>query len=171
MIVNTTNKYLGVFNKIQMLIVSLNQTGRVYLHWVKSHNGIIGNECADRLANLGHKNNRSENYKLTKEAWYSVLKKKFIQFWNKYWHDEVNASNKGQALKSIRTNIQQKVPIITRNRRAEIVLYRLRTGHVGLAQYLNRFNMKETDLCDQCQVPETVQHFLVHCAKYKLARQ
>ena len=69
MIAGCTTSYMQIVNKIQELLINLNNTQIVILHWVKSHNGIKGNEVADQVANLGHKNNRSENYKLAKEEW------------------------------------------------------------------------------------------------------
>ena len=80
----------------------------------------------------------------------------------------MNVTNKGRALLETRKTIQEKVPIVTRNRRAEIVIYRLRMGHVGLAGYMNRFKMRDSELCDDCSVPETVQHFLTQCTKYRV---
>ena len=171
LIIGVSTKYIKIINEIQRLLLTLNSTRRVILHWVKSHSGIMGNECADRVANLGHDNNRSENYKLTKEEWYSVLKSKFTFYWNKHWQDQIRLTNKGVALLESRTSIQQKIPITTRNRRLEIVIYRLRMGHVGLAKYLHRFNMKDTEQCESCFVPETVQHFLLYCSRYATERQ
>ena len=39
-------------------------------------------------------------------------------------------------------------------------------GHVGLDDYLYRFNMKEFNLCEECKAPETVDHFILYCKKY-----
>ena len=171
MIIGTNTKYVEIVNKIQNILLILNNRRRVFLHWIRSHSGITGNEIADRIANLGHENNKSENYKLTKEEWYSILKRKFILCWNNYWQVQARATSKGLALFEARNNIEQKIPIISRNRRAEIVIYRLRMGHVGVAQYLSRFNMKDTELCDTCLVPETVHHFLINCSKYSQERK
>ena len=47
--------------------------------------------------------------------------------------------------------------INNRNRRIEVIISRLRIGHVGLDNYMNRFNMSDTDICMKCKIPETVQ--------------
>ena len=39
-------------------------------------------------------------------------------------------------------------------------------GHVGLGAYLNRFNMKDSNLCKECKVSETVDYFLLRCRMY-----
>ena len=57
-----------------------------------------------------------------------------------------------------------------KSRRTEIVLNRLRIGHAGLNQYLNRFNMGDSPLCSACLVPETIEHLLLYCNKYTRSR-
>ena len=52
------------------------------------------------------------------------------------------------------------------DRKTEVILTRLTTGHVELNAYLYRFNMCITDECNFCKVPEDVEHYLMHCHKY-----
>ncbi|KAJ7658736.1 hypothetical protein DFH06DRAFT_990138, partial [Mycena polygramma] len=42
----------------------------------------------------------------------------------------------------------------------------LRTGHVGLHAYLARFGAVDSPLCQMCQTPETVGHFLLSCRRF-----
>ena len=35
---------------------------------------------------------------------------------------------------------------------------------------MHRFQLSENNLCDQCQVPETVEHYLLECNKYNQYR-
>lgn len=44
------------------------------------------------------------------------------------------------------------------HRRSGVVLRRLRMGHVGLNQYLHRFGMNYTNMCEDYGVPEIVEH-------------
>ena len=166
LISSVPEKYITIVNKIQKLLILLNKTREVYLHWVKSHTGISGNEIADKVAKLGHKNNRTEVFELNKDEWLSILKSKFKSYWNGYWHKMVQSTNKGKALLEIRSKIQDKIPLAFKKRRMEVVLSRLRIGHVGLASYLYRFNILNTEMCNMCNVPETVLHFIMHCRKY-----
>ena len=49
------------------------------------------------------------------------------------------------------------------DRKSEVILTRLRTGHLQLNAYLCRFNMCITDEWNFCEVPEYVEHYLMHC--------
>ena len=51
------------------------------------------------------------------------------------------------------------------------MIYRLRLGHVGVNQYLYRFNMSNTENCSYCQESETIEHLLVACRKYQEQRR
>ena len=56
------------------------------------------------------------------------------------------------------------------DRKTEVILTSLRTGHVELNAYLYRFNMCITEECNFCIVPEDVEHYLMHCHKYSASR-
>ena len=58
-----------------------------------------------------------------------------------------------------------------KSRQMEVALARLRIGNAGLATHLYRFNMADTDMCADCNTPETIEHFFVHCNKYEAQRQ
>ncbi|KAL1657429.1 hypothetical protein GGF50DRAFT_36003, partial [Schizophyllum commune] len=46
----------------------------------------------------------------------------------------------------------------------------LRSGHVGLNGYLARVKAVDSRMCSTCRVPETVEHFLLHCRRFQGAR-
>ena len=51
-----------------------------------------------------------------------------------------------------------------------MVLARLCFGHCKLNVHINRFDPSISPFC-RCGVPETVAHFLLHCAFYDQSRQ
>ena len=62
-----------------------------------------------------------------------------------------------------------------RNRRHQIIINRLRMGHIGLRAYLNRFSMSDEQYCENpvCyfqEFPETIEHFLLYCPLYTSIR-
>jgi len=49
-------------------------------------------------------------------------------------------------------------------------LLRLCTGHCRFNSHLHRLGLHPTSNCEQCQVPETVAHFLFVCTTYHSER-
>ncbi|KAF9515817.1 hypothetical protein BS47DRAFT_1282621, partial [Hydnum rufescens UP504] len=47
------------------------------------------------------------------------------------------------------------------------IIVQLRTGHVALRAYLNRFGHSDSPNCLLCNEPETVEHFLVTCQRFR----
>lgn len=163
--------YRDIVSKINKLLIDLNDIGSVTVHWVKAHCGISGNEIADKMANEGHKNDRSVLYDLTREENISILKSTFNEYWNDFWKFTTELTGKGMFLRNIRENVSIGKPVgKLRCRKSEVALYRLRIGHVGLNEYLSRFNMSETDECEECLVTETIEHYIFHCSAYQRQR-
>jgi ribonuclease HI len=166
-----STSYITIVDKIVKLLLELNCTQTVVVHWVRAHVGITGNEVADKTAKLGHSASVSALYRLSREEYLIHLRALFRSYWDDHWKSTVLCSQKGRFLHSIRTTVHQVLPVPTTKRREAIVLYRLRMGHVGLMQYLHRFNMKDSDLCETCALPETVEHYLLYCTAYDVHRQ
>ena len=52
----------------------------------------------------------------------------------------------------------------------ESIISQLRTGYVGLNEYLHKCNFKDSDLC-KCGAKETVSHYLLECNEFDTARE
>jgi hypothetical protein len=50
------------------------------------------------------------------------------------------------------------------------IITQMHTGHVGLNVYLTRFGVVDSDLCQTCCEPETVNHFLLMCHRFMQQR-
>ena len=50
-VTKNTSTYLNICDEIAMKLSELNEEANVYLHWVKAHIGIVGNEMAEKAAN------------------------------------------------------------------------------------------------------------------------
>ena len=48
----------------------------------------------------------------------------------------------------------------------ETIIYRLRTGHNRLNMHLHKISLHNSGLCNFCEEPETVKHYLLDCLKY-----
>jgi ribonuclease HI len=171
LITSATGTYAPIVNKIQELLLSLNNRRRVAVQWVKGHADIVGNTVADLSAKLAHKNNRSVVYPLMLQELISILKSKFLTFWDEDWKYKVQLTNKGLFLRNLIDNIHSKNIIYHKTRRIEVTLSRLRIGHAAVKSTLNRFNLATDDLCINCNVPETIQHLILECDKYVVPRR
>ena len=97
----------------------------------------------------------------------NILRKEYINDSNHYYKETANVTGKELYLVKIRDNVNSSFHIKIKERREEIVIYRLRLGHVGVNKYLHRFNMSITENCNYCQAPETIEHLLLACGKYQ----
>ena len=97
--------YVNIIYKIKKLLLELNSSSTVILHYIKGHVGVRGNEIADRAANKGHSNDRSELLNLTKEETISILKMNFKKFWDDCWKCSCEITSKGLFLRSVREYI------------------------------------------------------------------
>ena len=155
--------------KIRTLLVRCNTRKSIKIQLIKAHAGIKGNELADRGAKDAHQKSDITMFPLCVQE---ILGSVFIlhrKYWHEYWIQDTDLTGAGQFLRAVRgdefgsTHVQF-------NRKTEVILTRLRTGHVELNAYLYRFGMCATDECSFCKISEDVEHYLMHCHKYCASR-
>ena len=83
------------------------------------------------------------------------------------WETQYNTINKGQFFKSIEPNVKNIQIINMQNKHMEMILYRLGTGHNRLNMHLHKLGLHNSGLCNFCEEPETVKHYLLDCIKYQ----
>lgn len=137
---------------------------RLDFMWVPSHVGISGNERVDKIA---RETMNEPTFQKQEGVPYTDLKKymKYVvsNYWSSVWAES------GMKLKEIKDDIKpwRNIPS---QRRHQIIITRLRTGHT---KYTHEHLLKgeEDKICDMCQVPMSVKHFMVECPRFAEQRQ
>ncbi len=88
-----------------------------------------------------------------------------IKEWQQRWDQELKGIHLYLIIKRVGI-VENK----GRNRREETIMTRLRIGHNKLNSTLHIMEKHPTGFCDQCQIPETVEHVLINCSKHELQR-
>nr|CAI5864036.1 unnamed protein product [Callosobruchus analis] len=128
--------------------------------WVPSHTGIRGNEEADSAAvTLTTESHSATHYTTIPQTDHKITIRQYTNTkWNVY----------SSKLRDIVSELPAKVPHL-KTRRDQVVISRLRVGYT-LLTHQHLFNRCQPPVCETCEVPITVKHFLVECPVYNRQR-
>ena len=114
---------------------------RVVLQWIPAHCGIPGNDEADTLAKMGSRREQVETL-----ATYSEM---------------------STLIKSLHRQPIKKDDYHQLSRKEQVIIFRLRTGHVRLNKHMhNRFRIGESPECSCGNGDQSVEHVLQHCRNF-----
>ena len=160
---NTTKEVKSEISKLHDCNVE------VELSWSPGHANIKGNEYADQLAKEA-----AQEAKDAEDLWAVTsfgdvklaAKESGIMKWQERWE----ASERGRNLYTFRPKVGHKIQHSFVSPVGESIVSQLRTGYVGLNEYLHKCKIKETDLC-KCGAKETLSHFLLECQEFDTTRE
>ena len=163
---STTKASASLINDIQTTIDELQRKNNVQIHivWIPGHTGIHGNEKAhiDSIAATNQGEIEIIPHISMKDA-KKLIEKHIDNIWQERW----NSSTKGRHYFQIQPEVNRKVKCSHVNRKIEVIRTRLRLGKARLNQYLHQINQHIDGLCSTCRVPETIEHFVLHCKENK----
>ena len=90
----------------------------------------------------------------------SVIDRKITEKWQKRWDSET----KGRAHYSIQPVVSTTMKFSCKARDQETLVSRLRLGKCFLNHYLHKISAHPTGLCSQCNVSETIEHYVLKCS-------
>ena len=132
--------------------------------WIPSHIGIKGNEIADKLANVATSSNCVElNIGRELSEAYALVDKYVIGKWQDMWDNCLH----GRHYYEIEKHVSKHMKYIHNIRSKEVTITTLRLGKCRLNLYLHQIGKHLDGLCEACNKPETITHFLTECSGNK----
>ena len=129
----------------------------IHFCWSPGHVGIDGNEAADNLAKQATIDGEESNLPITLQEFSSLIKEKQKRNWQTKW------DNLDTKLKKYKPSIATLTLLPTSSRRDEVIIRRLRLGHINATHSYLLENNGNTPKCEQCNSDLTVNHILYHC--------
>ena len=139
------------------------QEVQVFFEWIPSHCGIAGNETVDSLAKSALEQQTKTEIPLNRNEMNNMISIYYMEEWQLQW---VN-SQRGRFLFHLQPTIKPTFQSNLLCRRDESIIHRLRVGSCMLNETLFKLNKHNNGKCSHCDVPETVQHFLLDCGAYR----
>ena len=90
-----------------------------------------------------------------------------LSLWQSLW----DLSSKGRFYYKIQPNVSFKVKYSDHHRATQTCITRLRLGKCLLNDVLYTYKVKDTNLCDFCDIKEDVTHFLLDCIDFQHLQQ
>ena len=80
------------------------------------------------------------------------------------WQIALNTNSTGSHNKAMQPKVSFKIKYISKNRKKEVAITRLRLGKCKLNKYLNTMKCHPDGLCHKCKQMEDIQHYILKCA-------
>ena len=163
----STDKDINKIRK-QLEEIKANTGKRITIAWVRGHDGIEGNEEADKAAKQAIVEGETiQNEKMTRTIVKTRLQAKSIQEWAEIWKQETTGRLTFQIFKTV--EIKGKYSHINSNYDRKL-LNRAVSGHFPVNTYLKRIRKRDNDTCNYCKASETIEHLIVHCERFESLR-
>ena len=137
---------------------------RVNVVWIPAHKGIPDHDITDAEARMATNHDRVDiPIPISVKDANNLIKEYINHIWQQRWSD----SNKGREYNAIEPSASRNIKYTNNNRQREVIATRLRFRKCKLIHYLQIIGKHNDGNCDICRVPETVEHFIMHCRQNK----
>jgi len=142
------------------------QKTRIKFSWVKAHAGTLGNEIADRLAQVAARCGGTEHVfaRIPKSTIYQEAREVARQKWQREWTRSQKAAATRQYFPTVQARLRSKIKLTPK---ITVVL----TGHGMTKAYLQRFHLSEEATCRCGNEYQSMDHILFHCANISAQRE
>ncbi|MCP4988761.1 MAG: hypothetical protein GY928_22740, partial [Colwellia sp.] len=185
----TYPKYNNIKIMIQNIFIKLLQIQHTLPHChiafkkIKSHSDITINDAVDKIANDAANNtiiyDTFAKY-IPYQTTITQIHKQCYKQWSNKWENRPR-SNTNRLMMAKNPKLSKKIYKLIKymNCSQMGVIMRLMTGHIELNEYCFHIGIKDSDdevpnrpECEQCSTNENedVEHFILRCPKYDLAR-
>jgi len=132
----------------------------VKLVWIPSHIGLYGNERADGLAKSAlSMPNVEVDIPAEPGTLHQKIEDRAYKKWQKQWDDGILSHH----YRRLEPKVGNRVKLTVKPRAKEVLFTRLRLGKCRLNAYLHKIGCHTDGLCSVCSVPETIEHYVLHC--------
>ncbi|XP_035225086.1 uncharacterized protein LOC118197658 [Stegodyphus dumicola] len=160
-VLKSINKY-DICNQNIIAINKLLAYTKAKLHWIRGHQGSIGDEKADELAKQGIYSNTHLECKIPMSYIIKMTKIKVSNIWQRNWNNEETGRHTFMLL----PNVSEKRHL------SDFFLNQIITNHGAFPIYINRFNLKDTTCKCQCgQESADALHMITECPSVSTKRR
>ena len=141
----------------------------VNLHWVAGHVDLAGNEIADQAAKQAANEASTSQLPFTtsKSTITGIITRAARNKWQRGWTN----GTAGRELHDIHPKVPTRKYYQPGNRKDEVKLIRIRSGHASLKDQLHKLKLAETPECDCGLDRQTINHVLLHCPNLNTPRE
>ncbi|XP_065213540.1 uncharacterized protein LOC135840786 [Planococcus citri] len=162
---NYRSKYSHPISLEIIELLQLFQNSTPILGWIPSHSQIHGNELADKIAKQAHLHLPLANIPIPLSDLKLHSKTLMHEVFQFSW-SLIPSSNKLKRIKNTTSLWKTSEQL---QRRSEVLLTRLRTGH-SLLTHQFIFLKQPPPSCPECNIPLNIAHLLIDCPSYQNER-